>query len=160
MFFRKEKYFRTMKQNMTKVYLLLFIFAFNVKFAFNQQSAWIENKNSPGDTSIAQTHDTITLEMLNCKPGVYRTYEDFVNGKVEDLCWLNFDCGLSFHDLPKFDVVFKDKSGKRVKIPASEFWGWRNPDGTLWRNGKYVHGKLTAIPFFVEYVGNWYDKII
>ncbi len=127
-------------------------------FANQKQSFW-EDKTKTGDVSKPQTNEAVTLEMLNCPPGVYKTYEDFVNRKPENLTPTVFNCkGGGFKGYIGGEMVFKDASGKKVTLSCDEFWGWKEKDGILWRNAVFTTAKGSfAVPFYVEYVSDYIE---
>jgi hypothetical protein len=124
-----------------------------------QENIHFDDKTATGDVSKPQTHEQVTLAMLNCPVGLYRTYEDFVNQKPEALVYQNFSMkGGSFKGYTGTDVVFKDGAGKKVTVSCDEFWGFKDKDGYLWRNGKFASsGGTFALPFSVEYVSDYIE---
>ena len=68
--------------------------------------------------------DDITLNKLNCKRGLYRTYEDFKKGRPENL---QFQYNGSKGMLNGFTFLgfFKDGNGKTVKMTYDDFWGFK-----------------------------------
>ncbi len=97
---------------------------------------------------------TITPALLNGKPTFFKTYHDFVNGTGQAWVYDGYDVGHTFGPTPHYLVAFKNENGKRVKVSASDFWGWRDKDGSLWRNGEFHFEKITHIPFMVNYIAN------
>ena len=102
------------------------------------------------------TNAQLTPEKMNCKTGMYKTYQDFVNNNPKPWKWVNFDIGSSMSGFTRFLVIFKDENGKKIKMDPNEFWGFRDDNRELYRNGSFVNGSVTAIPFFVKYVATDY----
>ena len=67
--------------------------------------------------------------------GIYRTYDDYLNDKVE----IEFERGYASHALGKFKVTFKDPNGKKTKykVDNKAFWGYRVKDKIYRVNGKH-----------------------
>jgi hypothetical protein len=96
----------------------------------------------------------ITAQMLNCKTGIYDSYQDFEKGtpsKKWTFLWVN--TGVQFGGkISQYELLFKDESGKKVKISTAECWGWKCADGKLYKNSEFNNGAVKAIPFLVKYI--------
>ena len=97
--------------------------------------------------------EKITLEMLNCKMGVYKTYNDFVNNQPSFQDYTYFGVGFSVlgNSMKLYDIVFQDKAKKKVSVEPKDFWGFKSQFGKLFRTGNFVNGKVSKICFLVKY---------
>src|SRR4051812_11874762 len=100
------------------------------------------------------SQENITLDLLNCPPGIFRTYEDFITGKVEAADFHNSGVIVSGGNVATHDLVFKGPNGK-IKVKPESIWGFKHDNGTLYRMGKFASKKGTfTIPFSVDYVSD------
>lgn len=105
-------------------------------------------------TGASVTNSDVTLKMLNCKPGLYRTYNDFLKGNAEPLTFVRYKYSWVTGNMKYFGIMFKDENGKKIKIACDEFWGWKC-DAGLFRNVPYQTGDVKAISARVTCVGDF-----
>jgi hypothetical protein len=93
-------------------------------------------------------------KLLNGDDAFYQDYNDFLKGGRK-WKYLTENAILTFGKISIFNIVFKTDQGKRQKLDFTDFWGWRE-DGKVYRNGDFVQGKITKIPFGVSQVTSDY----
>lgn len=101
---------------------------------------------------IPSSNSDVTLQMLNCKPGVYLKFNDLLNGEPADLVFKGLTYKYKDSALYDLGVVVKGADGKEV-LDCTEFWGWKSSDGVLYRNVPFRTGNTKAVPSRVMYAG-------
>jgi hypothetical protein len=107
-------------------------------------------------------HKPVTLDMLNCKPGLYKTYQDFLDGKPLKYQYIEIDFKTKESGrLVKYNAVFKDEKGKTVELDPKDFWGFTDHNRHLCRSGAYNHNTdVPLICYYVEYATNGFISYI
>jgi hypothetical protein len=100
--------------------------------------------------------NAILIDKLNGKEGLYKTYEDFLNGKSEDL---RFAKWIFHHDSDRSNislkVKFRNTAGKIVKYSCNEFWGFNTKAG-FYRTFPRSDVVSERICYFLSYQNNGY----
>ncbi|HWB62687.1 MAG TPA: hypothetical protein VG603_04180 [Chitinophagales bacterium] len=94
----------------------------------------------------------VTVEMLNCKSGMYKTYQDFVNQTPQPWKFKAPEASAAFGKLVKYEAVFIDEKGQKVRVSTSDFWGYKLDGGKLARTIPFVTGSVKAALAGVEIV--------
>ena len=108
--------------------------------------------SKPHTNTLTATEPEITIDLLNRPVGLYRTYDDFLNGKAEDITFLYWKFTFANQRLLSFKAHCK-VNGKEVDIPTNDFWGLRNQQG-LYRCFATEKGKVGALPYVLKIVAN------
>lgn len=83
-------------------------------------------------------HTRVTLEMLNCKPGLYKTYQDFLDGNPLKYTFLGINFKLTASGRPKEYVpVFKNEKDEMVTLDPKDFWGFTDKNNHLCRSSPF-----------------------
>lgn len=89
----------------------------------------------------------ITAEMMNGKPAFFKTYEDFINQTGKPWTFLSDNVKYANNHIVKYELIFKDESGKKVNISSEDFWGYRDGKGFTYRNSDFTFEIVKRIPF-------------
>jgi hypothetical protein len=100
--------------------------------------------------------NAILINRLNGKKGVYRTYEDFLQGKSENLKFVKW---IFHHDADRqsigLKVKFKNADGKTVTYSCADFWGIIAKAG-FYRTFPCADGVSESICYFLSYQNDGY----
>ena len=106
--------------------------------------------HSHGATSLKPiTSDTIKVEMLNGKNGIYKTYIDFLKGNCIEFNFVKWIYHKHGSHLIEIKARFKDKSGRVTDYSCGDLCGFRSKDG-FYRAFSYDNARAKNLFFFLR----------
>lgn len=80
--------------------------------------------------------------LVNAQTGIYRTYEDYINNKLEDVGELSN----VVHVQGEFSILFK-RNDEKIKVKCEEIWGFK------YKNELFRVDHETQQPYYVYSIG-------